>query len=164
MLPLFLRNIDSIFKLKNRSDRLRRCLCMRLLHSRFSKSRLSENKVLSMLRGIPLLENRKVCRTYQMSISCFLIDMKFVSRISEILLNHFSLFPRSSSSENLINNEVLEISKEGENTIRRISKKRKTDSRICKCNIVSKMPQGFLLILLRVLVSPNISNVGVGAW
>ena len=29
-----------------------------------------------MLRGIPLLENRKACRIYQISISCFLIDMK----------------------------------------------------------------------------------------
>ena len=66
-----------------------------------------------MLRGIPLLENKKgflvfgfgflvsknvLCfqnifvTYYQMSISCFLIDMKYISKILEILLDGSSSF------------------------------------------------------------------------
>ena len=41
---------------------------------------------------IPLLGNRKVCRIYQLPISCFLIDMKYISKIFEILSNHFVSF------------------------------------------------------------------------
>ena len=42
--------------------------------------------------GIPLLENRKVCRIHQIPISCFLIDLKFISKILERFLNQSSLF------------------------------------------------------------------------
>ena len=47
-----------------------------------------------MLRGagIPLLEKRKVCGIHQISISCFLIDMKFISKFFVDLSNQSLCF------------------------------------------------------------------------
>ena len=42
-----------------------------------------------MLRGELLLENRTVGRIYQMTISCFLIDMNFISKMFGNLFNIF---------------------------------------------------------------------------
>ena len=44
-------------------------------------------------RGFLYLQIEKFCRIYQMFISWFLIDMKFISMISEILFNQCSAFP-----------------------------------------------------------------------
>ena len=41
--------------------------------------------VVLKLGKIPLFEDRKVGRIYRMSISCFLIDMKYISKFLKIL-------------------------------------------------------------------------------
>ena len=51
-----------------------------------------------------------MCRSYQISISCFLIDVKYLSKFFEILFNQSSYFFRSSSSQNLIKHEIPIIS------------------------------------------------------
>ena len=70
---------------------------------------------------IPLLENRKVCRIYKIAISCFLIDMKFISKVVEMFLmgnlylseppfvifkNIYSHFQEQTKHENEINKKV----------------------------------------------------------
>ena len=69
--------------------------------------------------GIPLLENGKVCRIYKIAISCFLIDMKFISKILEILFNSLSLFP-ITISRNFDKNDVLIIKKHDTCTFKKI--------------------------------------------
>ena len=62
--------------------------------------------------GFPyVLENRKVCRIYEICISCFLIDMKCISKIWEIFFNQMSLFRDPHLHIVLIKHEEIEINK-----------------------------------------------------